>query len=504
MPAPQSSSQGPSSPGSSVQPGPATASPVLRAARWMLAGASASRVAGFLGLAVVARLVDESMFGPYAQLVALHLAAQAVLALGFDQLVVREAGRRGPYARALRAAVVASWLVVGGAAWLLREPLAAALSLGGFDAALLWFFPLVLGLQALKWAVRPLHAARLDFRRIGMGEFLNTVVLMGAAIPLAWAAPSAAALYLAYALAEAVEAAYLWRGAPMRSARRLGPSPRLLGLLLRRHRKFCAVMTADQGLNVSSNNAPALLLGGLLGPAAVGLYGVANRLITAPALLLLGAVGRVALPALAGRPEAELRARVLLALRASAAWLPPVLLWLAVFAPEAVRVVLGRDFEAAAPLLKWLALNLLFQGLFSPISVLDVLRDRPEVTLAWNAACLAARCAALALAAPFGLEAAMAAWAVASAGMWLLYGIALGWLLGEGQRVFHAAWAKFVPLWIALGAGYWACGWALGAWGALLAAVPFVAYAGACRMLDRGAADLLGRFLWNRGAPALR
>ena len=470
-------------------------SPAVRAGRWMLGGAAASRVAGFLGLAVVARLVDERLFGPYQQLVALHLAAQAVLSLGLDQLLVREKGRRGSYARALRAGLVASWALIALAAVLLREPLARALALDAWDARLLAWFPAVLALQALKAAMRPLHAARLDFRRIALGELLNTLALFGAAIPLCATMPSAAMLYLSYALAESAEAAWLWRGPGVKSLRRLRPSARSLALLLRRHRRFCAVITLDQGLNVSSNNAPALLLGGLLGPGAVGLHGMASRMITAPVHLLLGAIGRVALPALAGRPEEELRHRVLLALRASAAWLPPVLLWLAVFAPQVVLVVLGRDYEAAASLLPWLALNLLLQGLFSPISVLDVLRDKPEVTLAWNAACLLARCAALAVAAPHGLVAAIAAWAVVSAAMWLVYGVALAWLLGAGQRRFHAAWLRFAPLWALLAAALWACAGVSDPWLALvLSAAPLAIYLSLCAALDREGARLLWRF----------
>jgi len=227
--------------------------------------------------------------------------------------------------------------------------------------------------------------------------------------------------------------------------------------LVARHRRFCSVMAADQSFNAFSHNTPALLLGGLIGQGAVGLFGMANRLVTVPANMLIGAVGRVALPALAGRPEEEMQDRILLALRGAAAFIPPVLLWLAFFAPVVVRVVLGRDYDAAAPLLAWLALNLLFQCLFSPISVIDVLRDRPDVTLAWNAACLAVRAAALWAFAPKGLLAALSAYAVASAAMWLVYGGLLGWLLRAGQARFFGAWARFAPLWGALALGFAAC-----------------------------------------------
>lgn len=471
------------------------------ALRWTLAGSVLQRAVGFVGLGIITRILareidGEALFGAWQQLVSLHMVAMVLLPIGFDQLLIRETGDRARYLRALR-----------GAVWVLGHLIAVMVLSGhgllarwlelGDRAHLLWFFPLILLVQVLRWGIKPLLTAELAFRRIASGEFLNTAVVMlgGAALLAFWR--EAAALYVAFALGELVETLWLWRGRDAASMMRVRENWREFTALARRHKRFCTVMGADQGVNTFSNNAPALLLGGLIGPGAVGLFGMANRLVTVPIYLLIGAVGRITLPALAGRPEEELQHRMLLALRAAAAFIPPVLLWLVFFAPVVVTVVLGRDWTAeATPVLQWLALNLLLQALFSPISVIDVLRDRPEVTLGWNVANLGVRAVALALAADRGVVAAIAAYSAASAAMWLVYGMLLAWLLRAGFGRFFGAWMRFIPLWGLLAGGFWACiqavdGHALGAVG--LSLLPAALYVALVRMADREAFGVLFR-----------
>src|SRR5690606_5776867 len=105
---------------------------------------------------------------------------------------------------------------------------------------------------------------------------------------------------------------FLWRGRDPMAMARVRESVAEFRALVVRHRKFCTVMPLDQGLNAFSHNIPIFLLGGLLGTAAAGHFAMANALVAVPVYLMIGAVGRITLPALAGRPEADIRHRILL------------------------------------------------------------------------------------------------------------------------------------------------------------------------------------------------
>ena len=475
------------------------------ALRWALAGSFLQRVLGFVGLGIITRLLartadGEAIFGAYQQLVSLHMVVFALLPIGFDQLLIRE--KRTPdaprYLAALRATVLLLAGLVAGLALAGQGLLADWLDMGQ-RAHLLWFVPFIVIIQAIRWGVKPLLVAELSFRRIAAGEFLNTLAVMigGAALLFVWR--EAAALYVAFAAGEVAETLWLWRGRNPAAMARVRRNWRVFVPLARRHKRFCGVMGVDQAVNTFSNNSPALLLGGLLGQGAVGLFGMANRLITVPVYLLIGAVSRVTLPALAGREEAELRHRMLLTLRVAAATIPPLLVWIVFYAPVIVTVVLGREWTAeTTPILRWLALNLVLQSLFSPISVIDIIRDRPEVTLGWNVANLAVRAFVLWAAAGLGVAGVIAVYSAASAAMWLVYGALLGWLLRAGLARFFWAWGRYVPLWALLAASYWLIGRAIdgdGLWAVLWSAPPAAAYALLVAVMDREVVEVLLRLV---------
>lgn len=404
------------------------------------------------GLALIARLVSEEVFGVYRQIIALHVIALTMLPLGFDQLVIREAGARAQYNRALCGALTLAGTtvvlaVVLGHAWLAR-----ALDLGG-GANLLWAVSLVVPIQAAKLAYKPSLAARLAFGWIATAEFVNTAITFfgGCLALLVWKKPEA--LYAMYAAGEIFELVLLHRASRADAPQwlRIKRSVQEFARLAPQHSRFCAAFTVDQGLNAFSSNAPALMLGGLVGAATVGAFAMASALIMAPMTLLVGAVSRVTLPALAGLPEKEIHRRALLVLRSSAAFTAPGVLGIAMFAPELTQLLLGvRWTPDVAPMVPWLAVYLVLVSLFSPISSIDVLRDRPEITLAWDVGMLFVRVVALAAGARHGAVAAVAAFSVASAAMWLLYGGFLAWLLGCGWWRFHIAWLRYVPFWAAL------------------------------------------------------
>src|SRR5690606_2465669 len=143
-------------------------------------------------------------------------------------------------------------------------------------------------------------------------------------------------------------------------------------------------------------------------------------------------------------------------LRMAAAFIVPVLIWVAVMAEPIVRVVLGETWvESTAPVARLLSLYCIFAALFSPVSSLDILLDRPDYGFYWNVGATTIRVAAVVLGLRYGVMEAVIAYAVSSAILWLIWGMMLAQLLGAGQWRFHWTWLQMTPLWLGLGTMLW-------------------------------------------------
>lgn len=128
-----------------------------------------------------------------------------------------------------------------------------------------------------------------------------------------------------------------------------------------------------------------------------------------------------------------------------------------------------------------------FQALFSPVSSLDVLLDRPDYGFYWNIVATALRVAAVVIGLRWDVFHAIASYAVVSAVMWFVWGAMLAHLLGAGQWVFHRAWLRMSPLWLLLALLLWGIREAVpGQWGQIVcSAAPAILYTGLLFVLER-------------------
>ncbi len=469
------------------------------AVRWLLAGSVAQRLVSVGALGIIARIVEEEHFGIYRELLAIHAVLFVLLPLGFDQLLARESAARPLYTKALRGALLLSTLAIGTGLLFAQTAVVTWLKIPAEFGWLIYAVPVVIALQAAKLRYKSPLAAQLAFRTVTTGDLINTVVSMSCSLILLsiWRHPGA--LYAGFALGEMTE--LIWLAQRQKSS---GPADLRTDLqtfrsLARTHRRFSFFYCSDQVLNTVGLNMPVLLLAAFLGHAVAAGFSLATFLITLPLSLLIGALGQISLPALAGRSEEDLHARVLELLSGAAAVIVPLLLAIAVMARPLVRVVLGPTWvEGTAPMVQWLAIFGMARGLFSPISAIDILRDRMDLGLAWSALALVVRLGALLWAIPYGLVTAVAAYSLGSAAMYLLYGIMLGWLLRAGHWRFHRTWLRFVPLWGLLAIALVPCTF-LPTWLALLTSVlPALLY-GLCLVLFYpDTANVLARLLHIR------
>jgi O-antigen/teichoic acid export membrane protein len=112
-------------------------------------------------------------------------------------------------------------------------------------------------------------------------------------------------------------------------------------------------------------NADNLLVGRVLGPAALGVYSLAYNVMLVPLEQVGGPMAEVLFPALSRMQDdhARMRAAWLRAVRLLAALVAPAMLVLIVVADDVVAVVLGPKWSAVAPIVQVLAWVGLHQSL---------------------------------------------------------------------------------------------------------------------------------------------
>lgn len=354
---------------------------------------------GFAGFALVARGLAPEAFGGWV----LYLTVATfgdVLRSGLAQaaLVQQASGRSAAEAdRVLGAA----WAVGLGATGLVAAVGAAGATLGapGVAAVLPVWMAASLPHTVAGWAAQAGERfGRVLALRLALGAaFVAAVVAMGDGLTLgrlAWAHAAvhggASALALALGWARPSALARTTRDAVARLLRFGG---------------FSAATTVGATL---LRSADAVLLGAVLGPAAVALYGVPQKLIEAAEVPVRGLAG-AAFPALARSAAAGDRAALAARLRRDVAALtallvPAVVVGWAV-APEATALLGGTGYAEAAAPFRWFLLYALllpadrFLGL-----ALDALGE-PRLNTLKVGAMLAANLAgdALALALGFGV-----------------------------------------------------------------------------------------------------
>jgi teichuronic acid exporter len=112
-------------------------------------------------------------------------------------------------------------------------------------------------------------------------------------------------------------------------------------------------------------SADTLILGRLLGPAALGLYTVAKNFADMPLSKIAPVINSVAFPAFAmvQRQSAESGFYVLKATRLMAMVSVPVFFGISAVAPEVVDLVFGSKWEAVKPILAVLSLAMTFRAI---------------------------------------------------------------------------------------------------------------------------------------------
>ena len=335
--------------------GPLAAAPVgakvLSALRWSAATRLVGQAASWAMTVFVIRLLSPSDYGVLAMAVILPTALYLLNDLGLDVVLVQRLAPGEEFRRQVFGVVIAVNLLCA-LILITTAPLVAAF----FSEPILVPILRVLSLQFLLLIFETLPRARLEQ---GLDFRSQSLISLGAnwlagltTLALASTGWGVWALVWGRLVSTAATTLALNVAAPSLCL------PSFSLAMVRRALSFGGIVTLERGAWQLFTDADKVIGGRLWSDATLGLYSVAQDLATMPMHRTGGLISSIGLPAFSQVQDRldDMRFYLLKATRITSVLSFPIFIGLAVTAPEAVAVLLGAKWPAAAPLLQIIAL----------------------------------------------------------------------------------------------------------------------------------------------------
>lgn len=244
---------------------------VLRGTTYLTLRQALSMGIGIVGVVVLTRQIGPSDYGRYVGSLAIVTFLTAVTRIGVDTYVIRRPVE--PDRHAYRVAFTLM-LVIGGATLVLGALLAPVVIGGLIGESFVRPFQALLVALPLSLLLAPGLASlerELRYRRVAFVELLNTIVFYGVAVALAFANPTVWAPVAGYLAAQAVSllATVVAARFPVGLAWSRTEAREII--------RFGTPLTLASACNEGRRLVNPVVVGGLLGPAAVGVVGLALR-----------------------------------------------------------------------------------------------------------------------------------------------------------------------------------------------------------------------------------
>ena len=324
---------------------------VLSALRWSAATRLVGQVVSWTMTVFVIRLLSPSDYGVLAMAVILPSALYLLNDLGLDVVLVQRLAPGEEFRRQVFGVVIAVNLLCA-LMLITTAPLVAAF----FSEPVLIPILRVLSLQFLLLVFETLPRARLDQ---GLDFRSQSLISLGAnwlggltTLALASTGWGVWALVWGRLVSTATTTIALNVVAPSLCR------PSFSLAVVRRALSFGGIVTLERGAWQLFTDADKVIGGRLWSDVTLGLYSVAQDLATMPMHRTGGLISSIGLPAFSQVQDRldDVRFYLLKATRITSVLSFPIFIGLAVTAPEAVAVLLGAKWPAAAPLLQILAL----------------------------------------------------------------------------------------------------------------------------------------------------
>lgn len=394
-------------------------SSVRHALAWSLAERYASLVLTLASSMLIARLLTPAEIGVYSLCAAAVAIATMVREFGVTEYIVQERELDETKLRGAFAVAFTTAWGIGALLWLARTPLAT------------WYdeprVAELLGILCLSFVLLPFSSPAyallnraVAMRPIFVIQLCTTAAGAVVSVGLAWAGWGAASL--AWGALAGVAAQVVVVGFYRPRSSFLWPSFRAAGAVFR----YGAYQMGARVADTVSGNAHEFIIARQFDFTAVGLFSRAKGLVDLFQSNVATAITRVATPTLARAhreqqgpgPLVEAYARGT-ALFAVLAW--PFFGFLALAAPELIRVLLGPQWGAAVPLAQALAVGMLPSALYalggSVLAAMGQVQRRLKISLWYGPL----HVLALLLAARFDLLAMAWVWLLTTVVIWALY-----------------------------------------------------------------------------------
>lgn len=301
-------------------------------------------------LPILARLVGPSAYGLVALAMPLIILANMVSDAGLGNALVRT---RDP-SRELEATIfwcsLGTSIVLAGLVLLLANPISRLVSEPQLTPILIALAPILPLSGTLSVANARISRER-KFGLFAIGETMATLVASAVAIGAALAGAGAWSLIIQQLLLWIIKVCWLLPASGFWPIAFCKPS------LAWPHLNFGLHSVAADLADTASKSLQPIIIGSLLGIAAVGHYSMASQIVRVPGLIVSGPLGLSIFASLAQWGDDRIGARplALRALRGVVTLLAPLFCGLGLVADLAVKVLLGPAWLATGPILTLLA-----------------------------------------------------------------------------------------------------------------------------------------------------
>lgn len=409
---------------------------------WSLAERYVSALLALAASMIMARLLTPAEIGKFSLCAAALAIAATMRDFGISEYIIQERELteqklRGAYAMS----IVTAWSA-GLVAFLLREPIAHYYGEAELGA--------ILAILCLNFVLLPFATPAfavlnrdLEFRKVFFIQITATALQAVAGVTLAVLGHGARSLAWASVIGIGVQILAITMVRPKNSF--MWPSFTAAAGVFR----YGIVSVTSRVIDTATGNAHEFIIGKQLGFAELGLFSRAMGLVEMFSNNVTAAVARVAMPAMANahrdrRNISGAFARST-AIFTSVAW--PFFGFVAVTAPEIIRVLFGPQWDAAAPVATLLAISMFPPALFalsaSALAAMGQVQRRLKISLQFAPIHLAGLFIASLLG---GLQVMALAWMVTRTLLLWLHSRQLRVAMGAGFGDIYAQSLPNLPL----------------------------------------------------------
>jgi O-antigen/teichoic acid export membrane protein len=377
--------------------------------RWVALSQAARVVSQLVGMTVLARLLAPDAYGLMALAAVVTNLAYLFRDMGTGAALIQSSAVSPKMASTVHWTNLALGLLIG-LAIAVAAPLMADLFREPQLAAVLLLLALVFPVTAAGVVHQALLERESKFAVVAGAEIAAAVAGMGVALVLAWRGAGVFSLVGQAIASTLVSTTIITLRSSFRPGRHwdAGEFRTIAG--------FSGKLSLFNVVLYISRNADSMVVGRMLGTAALGGYAMAYRLMLFPLQNMTFVVARVLFPVMSRKQDAtaEVAALYLRALGFIAFLSAPLMAGLFALREPFVHVMLGERWQASVALLAWLAPVGFIQSLVSSTGTVLMARGSTALMLRLGLTGAALQVGAVAFGAAWGVEGVAAGYLAAS------------------------------------------------------------------------------------------